>query len=444
MWLHIPEPSTLSRSVLVEAESKLASNLPCPEPSQLSFTVSAKPMLRRSWRRAWKSKPYLRRLSGLTCTLSESQKSAITFGKQLAARASVSSTAESPVSRTASLANNMARMIREIYGQQCIDSLRRIHRSSLSSSRMSQGCLALEGLSASSLNWNDWISVVRSACLRRRKLAQATSGSDCSSWPTACAAEAVGRTQSDRALEMGFQETLCGQAALWQTPCPAQFSKRRQVGQETRKELLLPAQAEMWSTPHGMAGVDKTGKQGAGGEFAKSVKNWPSPRSEDAESCGNHPGAIDSLTGATKLWPTPKATEHKGADGPGQGGHDGMYLTGAAKLWPMPASRDYKGTNSKKHRDKDQGHHDQLPNFVAMTFPSSLLALVPERSTNGGESSKSDQTSPRRLNGKFVEWLMGHPPGWTSFDFSGIPVSHKLWRQRSLACLRRYFERICR
>jgi hypothetical protein len=36
-----------------------------------------------------------------------------------------------------------------------------------------------------------------------------------------------------------------------------------------------------------------------------AIINWPSPHSEDSESCGNHPGAVDSLTGAARMWMTP-------------------------------------------------------------------------------------------------------------------------------------------
>ncbi len=37
--------------------------------------------------------------------------------------------------------------------------------------------------------------------------------------------------------------------------------------------------------------------------------SWPTARAEDSESCGNHSGATDSLTGATKNWATPKAND---------------------------------------------------------------------------------------------------------------------------------------
>jgi hypothetical protein len=41
---------------------------------------------------------------------------------------------------------------------------------------------------------------------------------------------------------------------------------------------------------------------------------WPTPRSEDSESGGNHPGAVDSLTGAVKMWPTPIARDWKSGE----------------------------------------------------------------------------------------------------------------------------------
>jgi hypothetical protein len=42
---------------------------------------------------------------------------------------------------------------------------------------------------------------------------------------------------------------------------------------------------------------------------ATGLSSWPTPRSEDSESCGNHPGAVDSLTGATRQWATPNCRD---------------------------------------------------------------------------------------------------------------------------------------
>jgi hypothetical protein len=44
---------------------------------------------------------------------------------------------------------------------------------------------------------------------------------------------------------------------------------------------MLNLQAKQWHTPHGMTGVDATGKQGAGGEFAKQATQWPTPTAND-------------------------------------------------------------------------------------------------------------------------------------------------------------------
>lgn len=64
-------------------------------------------------------------------------------------------------------------------------------------------------------------------------------------------------------------------------------------------------------------------------------------------------------------------------------------------MLPTPESRDYKGANSAEHLAKERGHHDQLPNSMAMNG----LTLQPE----------------------FVEWMLGYPEGWT--EPSGLKPS---------------------
>lgn len=71
------------------------------------------------------------------------------------------------------------------------------------------------------------------------------------------------------------------------------------------------------------------------------VQTWPSPRSEDSESRGNHPGATDSLTGATALWTTPQAHDtHKRSEGQTSGKLDNVAgnrcLATDASLWARP------------------------------------------------------------------------------------------------------------
>ena len=239
---------------------------------------------------------------------------------------------------------------------------------------------------------------------------------------------------------------------------------------------------------------------------------WPTARSEDSESCGNHPGAMDSLTGVVKQWPTPQAHDQRGAktpdqieaqrtltgagvrnlneevstwstpgaspqqnrtthytpshlagthgrnlaadvgswqtpatdsfrsrggdrkDEPGldqqarmfdrnnwpspmasdavaivdQHGAGNLRLLGAARLFPTPAARDYR---SEKGGEKTLAHFNRSagPSFPAFVEHSPQAPQIPD----GPQSSESAPTSRRRLNPRFVEWLMGFPIGHT-------------------------------
>jgi hypothetical protein len=104
-----------------------------------------------------------------------------------------------------------------------------------------------------------------------------------------------------------------------------------------------------------------------------------------------------------------------------------------SSCWPTPAARDWQGTNSEHH----QGHDDQLPNFVvrqwqpmmgtAWATPTTrdwkdgacadanvptngLLGRQVLRTPQGGAPSSS---AGLVLNPRFVEMMMGLPPGWT-------------------------------
>jgi hypothetical protein len=59
--------------------------------------------------------------------------------------------------------------------------------------------------------------------------------------------------------------------------------------------------------------------------------SWPSARAEDSESCGNHPGATDSLTGAARQWPTVMSADCESRGRTGQ-----LMLERAARNWPTP------------------------------------------------------------------------------------------------------------
>jgi hypothetical protein len=186
----------------------------------------------------------------------------------------------------------------------------------------------------------------------------------------------------------------------------------------------LQDQAAHWLTP-AMTDVNGTreqdGRRSTG--LNTQASNWPTPRSEDSECCGNHPGKTDSLNAAAKLWPTPDAgvsqdgetvatwerrraaMREKGYNGNGCG----TPLAMAAQMWPSPNTRD--GNSSARQTTTASAMHDgDTLTDAIRAFP---LSRQPETTSMDGEPSLP---SIRKLNPLFVEWLMGWPRGWTAFD----------------------------
>jgi hypothetical protein len=140
---------------------------------------------------------------------------------------------------------------------------------------------------------------------------------------------------------------------------------------------------------------------------------WPTALQENGESCGNHPGAVDSLTGAAKLWNTPRAitggaetAERKQELGRTESG--GGDLQAQTQLWQTPATDSFRSRGGDR---KDEMGLDQQARmyFVQHHCPSPPAPAIPD----GLASSEPAPTSRRRLNPRFVEWLMGFPVTWT-------------------------------
>lgn len=163
-----------------------------------------------------------------------------------------------------------------------------------------------------------------------------------------------------------------------------------------------------WLTPHGMSGMDsKTGRPGAGGEFAKQATNWATPRATDGEKGG------------------PNC----------RGGRGDPILAGQAVQWPTPAARDSKGANSEQHCTLTGGgrkHMDQLANFVA-------YSPLAQQTIDGPTSSPLTPASRRLLNPLFGAWLMGWPSTWVIADphacDASAMASYRSRLQQQLSCL---------
>jgi len=216
---------------------------------------------------------------------------------------------------------------------------------------------------------------------------------------------------------------------------------------------------------------------GQGTPLTMAAQTWPTARQEDGESCGNHPDAMDSLTGATRNWELWRTPDGVGTGGPRNrqdsigDGHqvtiaeqaehwqtpasdsfrsrsgdrkDEMGLDQQARFFPTPAARDYRTPNRKSYQDRSGTlKGEQLQNFVEHSWPTpntkdansaarhttttgvmhpgttltdasrQFHSLPAPAIPDGQRSSGSGPISRRRLNPRFVEWLMGFPPGWS-------------------------------
>lgn len=167
-------------------------------------------------------------------------------------------------------------------------------------------------------------------------------------------------------------------------------------------------------------------------------------------STPKHTGGID-LEGAAELWPTPRTTDEAAGRGAIQSGAtfyrpskewDAGRKVGQANLadvsefWQTPATDSFRSRGGDRKgemgldqqarlqwvtpnsRDADKWHYrtsesDRQQNLSGKAHEHSFRPGQPIGS-DGQKSSASAPTSRRRLNTKFVAWLMGLPEGWTS------------------------------
>lgn len=159
-------------------------------------------------------------------------------------------------------------------------------------------------------------------------------------------------------------------------------------GRLYRREIVATRKSEsgcfVWPTP---AARDWRSGEASDATMEKHARplseiaaNWNTPNCRDGDKWHNRSGGRQqNLSGQTFNWPTPKSS--------------------------MPGSR----INSRGGKVLEQ---------EARSFRQAPATPKP-----GPESSPNAPTSPRRLNPKFVEWLMGLPEGWTDCGCSAMALS---------------------
>jgi hypothetical protein len=287
------------------------------------------------------------------------------------------SLADTRASHSVSPASNSARRIPGICGRMSPASLTSANQSGASSRTSAAIC---DSDSVKSLeSFTAWATALRRASLLRRKSARPTRESGYSSWPTAVVPNG-GRIRASP--ERGA----------------------RSIG--------LAAAASHWPTP--VANDDN-----------KSPEAHLAMKQRMGERDGTHSNrtAITSLQVLAIAWRTPSDDSKRGgaadaaaraADAAARAaqGHT-INLQDQARTWATPTTRDHK----------DGANPSELVPTNSLLGRQAPRTLLP-----GGSSS----TAGRKLNPRFVEWLMGWPLGWTDCG-SPATASFQTWRRSRFA-----------
>lgn len=189
MWLYVPNlpPKTSSACAQASEASNSESSLhstPSERLAEGSVTWRGKQQQPQAWSRRWKQGGFIRRLSGLTCSLSTLDRGVASFISSL--RATLAKTTPSQESVPDLKGND--------FSPPKSAALPPSAGLILSSAKTCRGTLT-DSLQPSSQHWKDWATALRQEYSRRPKPATPCDASDCSSWPSARAedCESAGR-----------------------------------------------------------------------------------------------------------------------------------------------------------------------------------------------------------------------------------------------------------
>ena len=140
--------------------------------------------------------------------------------------------------------------------------------------------------------------------------------------------------------------------------------------------------------------------------------SWPTP---DASAAQDGELVRRAALKAAKMWQTPTAQDSDHGAG-NEGREGGLNLLTQASSWPTPTAHDAQGT----------GPSQRSRNSLTLQEAASSLP-DPTTSTPGPKSSEPT----RRLNPRFVGWLMGLPVGWTDTTTRLAGTNFERWEMES-------------
>lgn len=293
MWLYLP--ATLLASAPVSADSTLVSESLFHDLSQRVF-VRGKLQRLKSWRAAWKKGRFTPLRSTLTCLPSTATLGVESYIQSL--RDSLASPTQSPES-------NLATMTPEPSGQPSYEFWEKSSRTWFTSKTSPS---LFDTSDQSEKRYRDWATQLKSRCsLQRLKLAQATSENDSSRWPTARSEDA------------------------------------ESCGNHPEATDSLTGATKNWLTPHGMNGIDHSGKVGRGGEFAKQATEW--------EATPAMPSG--QLSPVPPQWQTPATDFFRSRGGDRK---DEMGLDQQSRFWRTPDAPSSTGGPRNRQESIGKGH----------------------------------------------------------------------------------------
>ena len=300
-------------------------------------------------------------------------------------------------------------------------------------------CSLLGGWESFSETWPRW-GLMRAGVLPARTMsAPLTNGTGYGSLPTPTASG--GGSNKSASPNAAVRPTLDTMARknLWPTIRSSDADKGGRGGLIQAVRGNPNSHYKTWPTPHGFS---KDGKSNgpSGNELGRAVNQMFATPTATANqlspSMMKHPGC--------QMWQTPVADDAVNRENGKMNSRGEPKLSAQVKMWPTPAARDHKGANSREHCETNgtgRKHMDQLANAIAhpdlyepvnsadINLPMSLADTAAPTAVEKGSmrrvaaetncrSRLEDQVAQKEgaggsLNPTWVEWLMGWPLAWT-------------------------------
>ena len=424
MWIHVP--NSYLASAPEPGDSTEASTWRS-EMLARSATLNAKEAPSSSWLRAWKRGGWMTRQFGRISSPSTAEHGVDAFRASLL---------EYPANLTAWPERGSGQTTRATSGLSLQPSLLTFDLDG-SSSKTSPESLSTT-LSASGPNYRRWVTALRKSSSRRRKSAPHTTANASLYWPTARVPTGGGESAA-RKQELGRTERGGGdlQAAAtdWRTPdAPGTGGPRnRQASRGEGHQETLGEQGEDWQAPAADSfrsrGGDRIAEMGLD-QMARGFDPWITP-SASVSAAGTVDGKMQVMLSHQAMgWLTPTSRDWKGSYSEAamirRDGKSRMDQVESQAIYFLPSLPDTAdgapGTEPTNHA----GNPDVQP--VTTGAPSSASGQTSRRPSALPKSGNLESVSrllQRRLNPRFVSWLMGWEPEWTSLEplSFGLPAT---------------------